>query len=347
MKGKREPTLLDAWFAAGGKGPHTRNGPPLSRFLEAHKFVFDDKASSFVGDLLRRAPMEVLQEHEFARTPYDVTWVEIDHPSYMTGLGHALVGDYDTKVGFLFDHNRVYQFAQSKGRNGHIPVMIPYVTYLHQPSSFEHELEQAQLCGMSRLTYRQALLGTINVIDRELYWNDQATDITRAHRVVCDKRMIDLDNYTKSETEVWRTFMITSAGSLKLVIALALLLSRPGNKVLNLNDVAQSKGIWKGRNMVYKAHNRVTIRLARRDPVVRFTTALATGLHRRRHGVRGHWAQTRKLAHRNCDHSWDIVSINRDKYQCGRCGAKRWWRTAHMRGDATRGFVTKEYDVTE
>lgn len=99
--------------------------------------------------------------------------------------------------------------------------------------------------------------------------------------------------------------------------------------------------------MVYKAHHKVTVRLARRDPVVRFTAHLATGLHRRRHSVRGHWAQTRHLAHRGCDHRWDIVSINRDKYECGACGAKRWWRTAHMRGDATRGFVTKDYEVTK
>lgn len=331
---KREPTLFDEWMLVRKHG-----GPSSYRCLEAHRFVLDDKASHFVGNLLRRAPLEILQEHEFARPPYDVTWVEMDHVAYWKGLGNPPVSDgkEDIAVGFLYDHGKVWLVAKAKGHPD--PALIPLVVNLHQPIRFDQELKLAESLGTSRLMLRQAMLGDVNVDVRADWWkSDEAMHICRSHR---------MEFIGPSSQRGRVALMRGSVGHLKLVLTLALLLSRCGQKVLIGNDVEKVRGFLKGKNIVYAAHSHVTIRLAHRDPVMRFVSGLATGLHRRRHGVRGHWAQTRRPYAMSCDHRWDIVSINKDKYQCIDCNAKRWWVKDHARGDATRGFVTKDYEVTE
>jgi hypothetical protein len=335
---KREPTLLDRYLQVKG-----HEGPPLSRYLEAHKFVFDAKASKFVGDLLRRAPLEILQEHEFARTPFPVTWVEIDHTAYWEGLGLASAippdGKEDTHVGFLFDHNKVWMISMAADGRG--PDLIPLILNMHQRISPDQERRFAEDLMTSRLTLRFAMLGYINVPPDSDWWKgEEADEICRSHRM----EWYDGTRFGPMPREAKLATLQGSAGHLKLVVALALLLTRPGRKVMLNSDVAHHRTIFRGKNIVYKAHHHVTIRLAHRDPVVRFTTALATGLHRRRHGVRGHWAQTRRLIARGCGHQWDI--IDKDHYQCAACSAKRWWVKHHARGDATRGFVTKDYPVT-
>lgn len=334
---KREPTLLDMYLQVKG-----HEGPPTSRYLEAHKFVLDDKASSFVGSLLHRAPLEVLQEHEFARTPFPVTWVEIDHKAYWSHLGlpsQVPTGREDTHVGYLFDHNKVWMIAKSMDRPD--PSLIPMLINLHQRISFEQELRIAEYVGTSRLMLRYALLGNVNVAENSDWWmGDEATEICRSHRL----EWYEHDYYRKLSHEHRVAILQGSAGHLKMILTLALLLTRPGQKVMLNSDVAHHRAIYRGKNIVYKAHHHVTIRLAHRDPVVRFTTALATGLHRRGHGVRGHWAQTRRLIARGCGHQWDIIAEGR--YQCAACSAKRWWVRDHTRGDTTKGFVTKDYPVT-
>jgi hypothetical protein len=347
---KRQPILLDEWLRV-----KKHVGPPVSRYLEAHRFVLDEKASFFVGDLLRRAPLEVLQEHEFARPPYDVTWIEIDHKAYFRGLQaipHSNVkpGKEDTHVGLLYDHNKVWMIAKAKDIPD--PALIPLIVNLHQKMRFDQELKLAQELNTSRLMLRMAMLGDVNVDARSNWWmSDEATEICRSHRMEWYDEGFQIPigqgiDTVGIEQRVKASTLQGSVGHLKLVLTLALLLSRSGQKILISNEVGHVRTIFKGHNITYKAHHHVTLRLAHRDPVMRFTQGLATGLHRRRHGVRGHWAQTRKPYAMSCDHKWDIVSINKDKYQCITCNAKRWWVKDHARGDAMRGFVTKDYEVT-
>ena len=331
------PILLDSLM---NRPRQTKFGPPNAKFLAAHKFVLDSTASEFVGDLLRRAPLEVLQEHEFARTPYDLMWVELDHKAYYKGL-RQWAGDpreTDDLIGFLYDNGTVWSLADSEGYGG-VPIIMPFKFHLHQPVSFEQELALAQKVGLSRLTFRSALLGSINSDDK--WWaTREAADICRSHRT----ELIEEDFTAGLSAEQWEALLRGGAGSLKLILTLALLMSRPGQHVLSQAEVGHRKVIYKGKNAVFKAHHRISLRLEHKDPVTYFTRHLSTGLHRRRHGVRGHWAQTRRLVTRGCDHQWDGIAP--DKYECLTCGAKRWWRKAHMRGDSTIGFITKEYDVT-
>jgi hypothetical protein len=336
---KREPILLDEWLMV-----KHHVGPPTSKYLEAHRFVLDAKASEYVGTLLRKVPLEILQEHEFARTPFPVTWVEFYHADYWRGLmQYEQDADADTQIGLLYDHNKVWMVCKAAGSKYGEAALTPLIVNLHQRISFQQELRLAETLGTSRLMLRYALLGSINVATDSDWWmSDEATDICRSHRLewTDDNSFGRLADNSRAKA----LYLKNGIGHLKMVLTLALLLSRPGRKVLKLNEVSHHRTLWKGKSIVYKAHNQVTIRLAHRDPVVRFTTALATGLHRRRHGVRGHWAQTRRLVARGCGHQWDIIT--KDRYECASCGAKRWWVKHHARGDATRGFVTKDYPVT-
>lgn len=71
---------------------------------------------------------------------------------------------------------------------------------------------------------------------------------------------------------------------------------------------------------------------------------------RRAHEVMGHWCETRRAAAARCDHVWmadGAKGADRTRRQvCLWCDAKRWWRWPHTRGDATLGFVHKDYEAT-
>lgn len=67
---------------------------------------------------------------------------------------------------------------------------------------------------------------------------------------------------------------------------------------------------------------------------------------RRAHEVRGHWmlATHGKGGRPGCSHL--PISGDGDTCICGKCGGKLVWRDHHQRGDASLGFVKKEYEVT-
>lgn len=66
---------------------------------------------------------------------------------------------------------------------------------------------------------------------------------------------------------------------------------------------------------------------------------------RRAHEVRGHWMIAEHGNGRpGCSHL--PISGDGKHALCGKCGAKIVWREHHQRGDASLGFVKKEYEVT-
>jgi hypothetical protein len=45
-------------------------------------------------------------------------------------------------------------------------------------------------------------------------------------------------------------------------------------------------------------------------------------------------------------HDWQRSPGDTPRWVCAQCGGRRTWLAAFERGDATRGFVTKDYDIT-
>lgn len=125
------------------------------------------------------------------------------------------------------------------------------------------------------------------------------------------------------------------------VVCAMLALNQPSTH--QLTKVDASAGIRRGKRVVYRAHHTVTIRLGLKP---KHLISLLTD-HRgspRRHGVRGHWVNFRKT--QGCEHDFaELEPFDGTRFEC-RCGQRRSWKPHFERGDAGRGYVTKDYLVT-
>lgn len=114
-------------------------------------------------------------------------------------------------------------------------------------------------------------------------------------------------------------------------------------------DETQPRGrrLVGGRPTPYLAKSRIVIDLAPVHAAAVSASAEGHEAHaRRRHVVRGHWCYARKGdGDPACAHTWvpepaadGRWATNVDRQHCA-CGARRWWRREHERGDAAEGYV--------
>jgi hypothetical protein len=342
-----DPNLIDL-LAAGQVDTIYRDMlPDPALYHTAKRFVLDRTASGFVGELTRRATPEVLSQHEWARAPFPTTWIEMDHRAYWNGMTAGLVPSKitdDKLFGMLVHNDRVWFYSNNE--TDAKPAIGPYTFRMHLPMAMEQELELAQLVHLSRLTFRLYMLGGMIRGDdaqahRDWLSSREAAAVCRAHTVEFSHSMRAALRSMPGKTV--QEVMHGSSGTLKIVLTLLLLLSRP-HKSLVVSEVGHRRMLIRGKPVVHKAHSRIGLRLEHEDPVTRFISGLKpSGIHRQRHDVRGHWAQSRKMG-AGCTHQWE-PDLDADHFQCALCGAKRWWRKNHQRGSSQVGSNTAEYEV--
>ncbi|HET7238622.1 MAG TPA: hypothetical protein VFI76_06325, partial [Terrimicrobiaceae bacterium] len=347
---RKEPHLIDLILNGGVFNPEM--GPPLSSLHQAKKFIFDAEASEFIGTLLVKAQDQILEQHNWARPPFDVTWVEMDHAAYWTrGLG--LPDKYpspDNLFGFLVDHNTVWSYTYAPGTDHGKRKDTgcgPFQYQLHMPISFEDEMAMAQKFNFSLKQYRQALLGGMldengNPTIPEDWWQTVAGEVVRSHKMFLNKWTSD--NADKLTSGQWQIVLSSSAGDLKLILTLLLMITRP-RKMFAVSEVGPKRMLYKGHNLVRRSHSIVTMRLSKEKAMHKATTHEFTSQHRQMHDVRGHWAQSRTgVLCPGSEHEWEPIDNNH--FYCLRCTAKRWWKKSHTRGELRLGDKTTDYTVT-
>jgi hypothetical protein len=311
----------------------------------AHRFVLDAPASRLVGELVNKAAPLMLEQHEFARPPHQLTWLEMDFRAYAEVIPGMNPDDptADTRVGYFFDHGKVYSASEARRKTttalGLDDVGVtPLIYHLHRPMTFERELELAQELNTSRLMLRKMIYGDPGLEGK--WWNTHvANEICRSH---------SFEFYSKppfdkmTVVDKLRTLR-SSAGSMKQIIIMLLLLTRPTKHVLMVTDEPHKRILLKGHSQVLVSHNSVKLHLSPQESYRRVTEGGHTDRHHRYHSVRGHWCQSRRIP--ACTHEWEPVTP--DRYHCQKCPAKRWWRTSHGRGDEKLGVVHKGYEVTK
>lgn len=102
----------------------------------------------------------------------------------------------------------------------------------------------------------------------------------------------------------------------------------------------------KGRRKVFLAHSLVHIDILAASEEMRRTAITGARGAYRAHECRGTWVNYDR--NRECDHDWQEVPSEDGipRYFCIKCSQRRSWRKAHVRGDATLGWVRKQYTVT-
>lgn len=333
----------------------------------ARKFVFDEDACRRIAHVVATIPDLLVREMQFARAPFDLTWIEWPSWHYWMALRDQNPGKFDSQGqwgntetadyanGFLIDHNRINVITAGTKRNPDLAPQLTAMQYrLNTEWPVDEQLEFARRAGASRLVVDNILWGSTY----DLLTPDERRTL-RAHNVV------EYVPFNPKWPETWTHHMADagmqlavrgSVGELRTIIALLLILNRPS--LAMYRHVPSTRRFYRGRVIPYMSHTTVNIPI---DPVPTLRligTPAGESVLRRWHEVKGHYCHDKtardfaRIA--GCLHEfkptyedWTPVGDNYPRDQvnhwvCAVCEGKRWWRSAHGRGTAEVGFVNHD-----
>lgn len=314
----------------------------------ARRFVFDTEASQRFAEVVRDVPDLLVREEQFARAPFDVTWLEIDFIKVTEVLRGAAVAAEtpDSEIGFLVDHGTVYTVVGGAGDLGPKLNVVPFIYDLHTEWSVEDQLDFCSKVGTSRGQLDATFWGsTFNKIDE-----DTRRSLRGRHAMRIAPMHPHLEERLKKE-KILSDMYYQTVGDLRNVITALLLLNRPSLTVYK-HEVPHHRTFVRGKLRPYLAHTVISIPLDPRPTLRLVGTPMGDAVPRRRHEVRGHYCHDEKGRGRGCVHLWEVDlhpdddPLDPDHWRCKRCEGKRWWRSSHERGSALLGFNKHDYNVT-
>jgi hypothetical protein len=335
---------------------------------KANKFVLDEEAARRVARVVLEVPDLLVREHQFARAPYDITWIEWPSHVYWQTLRDAKPAAYDRlgmwgdretadhSVGYLIDHGRVNTITSGTVRHPDADVYVsPLQYHLNTEWPLRDQIAFAQMVGTSRLGIAAAMWGsTFDELDRE------ARRLLRDNNVM---EMVPLNPKHPTSHRLRDTLAASvqgSVGDVRTIIAILLMLNRPS--ITKYRQVQSGRGIVRGKSMAYMSHTVVDVSLDAVQTLRLIGTPSDDRIEKRRHEVRGHYCHdetAREYARiAGCIHQYEPHDANWkpwlnapadevNHWVCAQCGGRRWWRKSHIRGSAIEGFVLKDgYNVT-
>jgi hypothetical protein len=311
---------------------------------KAHRFVFDDTAIARVGEILHDIPELIVREHQFARAPYDLTWIEFPlAPLFESVTGESFEGGADNRVGYLIDHGTAYIFACGPMDDPDQKLaVVPLVYDLHTPWPIPEQEALARHLGGTRERLMEHAWG---VTFAKLQPRDQgaAVDNNTMRLLPLAGGQVDTQGY-------YRSAFATTVSDLRNIVTLLLMLNRP--QVTRYETVERSRGFVRGKLRQYLSHTLVRIDVDPKPVMLRLGTPAGEAVARRRHEVRGHWRHDRAYhaaTKAGCIHAWKQHPRWQDDehWLCQTCQGERWWINHHVRGSALTGFVIKDgYEVS-
>lgn len=339
---KRRPLLADEFITAARDAHYIREmcATPEKTFrhvadllLKAKRFVLDDDASRFVGEMERASPAAICYGQEFAIQPFDLMYVELNAREMFQAVT-ASMGDWDAdeRLGFLYDHGTVYTIVDS--RHDPLPTMHPVIYRLHKPMSIAAEQELCNLCRIDRMQLDAYLWGSLfEGID------DDEKRLFRANHTA--KIIVKDEIHETLLPRVAEGLLRSSSGDLRNMVALLMFLNRTSGVQVKRMVPAQPAIIRrKPSSMV--AHEVISLNL--RPTPKHYEAWTAGGAWRRRHDVRGHFCHDDRARNSWCPtHDWSEYEPHR--WRCMKCAGKRWWRREHKRGHEDKGITKTTYEV--
>jgi len=296
------------------------------------RFVFDEAASEAAGRFATECADLVCEHSQFAIPPYPNTYIEIDQIAALrVSSRREIEPDTARRLGFLFlESGDLYVVS---GKEGSHADFSPFRYHIKGETEGNSERD---------LLLRRFMIG--EVADDLMPKVDEF-----AHRLT---DVWDFTSTTKLDPMLSRIMESECRGQLKRAIAAVLLLNQ--KREIHFVDMPASRKIVKGKLRSYMAHSVVTINLGGRT--VRRAFHIDNRASPRRHEVMGHFVHYG--IDEACSHEWedavddetsrrDLERVGRviPRWRCVNCGGMRVHKAAHHRGDASKGFVTKRYDV--
>lgn len=360
---KREPLLADKFVANVSKQvvvhPVTLERI-RNRVRSAKRFVLDPEGIVRAAEVMRDIPDLLIREQQFARAPYDLTWIEIGNFRlwWKTVTGREPHDTADEQIGYFIDHGNAY--VVTGGTDSPLAydvALLPLYYKLHQPWGIAQQIEFTQMSGLSRMEIDGFLWGeSVYKLIRRRDSNDEFARF-RNVKSLREHHGCDVMPLSKGmdKAKVVRSITDGSAGDLRNIIGLLLLMNRP-SLTRYVREFGHQRGFIKGKLRPFMSHTVVTIQVDPQPVLRKIGTAEGEGVPRRRHEVRGHYCHdydAREYAKIGCIHEWQVDPhpdddpSEPDHWLCKVCSGKRWWRHAHERGTAQIGYVNKDYEIVQ
>lgn len=288
----------------------------------ARQFVFDEGASRLVGAFIRDCPDVLADQLQFARQPYDITYIEIDIQALYDTLGKRTLyyGERDWKVGFLSHGGTIYVLTNSRERPE--AALAPTCT-------FDYEYRPVASDPLSDDS--KVLLGST--------WNLLSDDQRNAF---AQRFNVGYLAHERAREKAIEIMLPAIAGEARVYVACLLFLFQKQH--ITVTDHPFERRLSRGKLRTYMARSTVTIHLA--TPIeMRRAFSTADRASPRRHEVRTHYKHRHLTP--GCEHQWQRVEdAENEQWRCTSCSGLRYLCRDHLRGDGGSGFVTKNYNVT-
>jgi hypothetical protein len=326
----------------------------------AHRFLLDDSLVRHVTHVSSATtPQKLLQRLPSATLPYPTVWMEFNlHAKVQASAERAGVKanltDTPERMGLLFKRDEsnpsvwqmevVANMRISRGRTFTVPFHIAYGLCPPGLNNKPHEkVQTAERVWASWGWGYSADSGYSGYdADDEPVMPECLEGWGRVAIATASRSMVlavDAEVTAKAAT----TFAEDNAGLLRwAATALAILSEVP----THVSDEVQPSG----RKMVAGAakpllsYRRLTLHLPlNKDPVRYINRKLdhAVVARKRAHDVRGHWRNYHLVE--GCEHTWQQADEDPTYRRCTSCGGFSRFIAEHVRGDATLGWVKKEY----
>lgn len=353
---KRQPLMVDKLLARSPANfPAVRREQERIRnyLMEAKRFVMDFDGVCYAAEIIRKNPKMIAKNIEFATPPFPNMYIEFSYLTFYKELTGRDPDKYaDATMGYLFHGPHV--FVITDGRDADDPVIMPWYYHLYKAWTLQEEITASEMMGCSRAG-----------LDA-FFWGESMAKLTedeqRTFRAHHSMWMMPVADGGKEESAVavlrklWSNVYDTSAGDLRNITALLLLLNRSGNVRYDV-PMGPHRAMIHNKPRAFLAHSVVKFKL---NPVKRVMKGSGTGLGswRREHDVRGHYCRDKyaraaeekgqcctKDKFDEPTHDWHEYDVN--EWACVKCKGKKWWRKACKRGSRDKGKVLKTYEVTE
>ena len=301
---------------------------------KARRFVFDKEASVFAGAFIRDFGPTLLNNLQFAIPPFECCYIEYHLDALLNTIGKREIspeddGARDERVGHLIDYGYVYSFVEdSKGAASFYPVLMNMRAETYTRGLFSSDIEDDKF---KKMTYT---LGSTS------------DDVKRTSMETMRQWLHTIDFSTPHkfcELLAQDDLRDGGNGTVRNLVALLLILNRQRERV-TLTQVPPKGVIYKGKRRVYMAHSLVALTTEDYGAITRSFTPASHHESPRRHEVRGFFRHLHRV--RGCEHNF-LEDDRPGHWTCQHCGTVRVWVHSHLRGDASKGFVTKEYIVTD
>jgi hypothetical protein len=353
---KRQPLMADKLLARQPADfPAKRREQERIRnyLLEAKRFVMDYDGVCYAAEIIRKNPGMIAKNVEFATPPFPSMYIEFSFLTFYKELTGRDPDEYaDATMGYLIHGPHVFVITNGRGETD--PVIMPWYYHLNKVWTLQEEINASELMGTSR--------GGLDAF----FWGESfdklSEDEQRTFRAHHSMWMLPVADGGEEESalavlrKLWSNVYDTSAGDLRNITALLLLLNRSGNVRYDV-PMGPHRAMIHNKPRAFLSHSVVKFKL---NPVKRVLKGSGTGLGawRREHDVRGHYcrdkyARAAEEPKQCCakdkfdepTHDWREYGIN--EWACVKCKGRKWWRKACKRGSRDKGKVLKTYEVTE